>query len=69
MAKIEMYSNEQARADLAKVVAALFSGIQPNEIQKAEEIDEQIASKAFSLIDSEMNMFLQISDNDIIYQP
>ena len=69
MAKIEMYSNEQARADLAKIVAALFSGIQPNEIQKAEEIDEQIAAKAFSLIDSEMNMFLQISDNDIIYQP
>lgn len=69
MAKIEMYSNEQARADLAKIVAALFSGIQPNEIQKVEEIDEQIAAKAFSLIDSEMNMFLQISDNDIIYQP
>ena len=35
---MEMYSEQQAHNDIAKIVAALFSGIQPSMIGEVEDI-------------------------------
>ena len=56
---MEMYSERQARNDIAKIVAALFSGIQPSMIGKVEDIDKKIAAKALRLIISESDSFLE----------
>ena len=56
---MEIYSEQQAYNDTAKIVAALFCGIQPDMIGAVEDIDEKIAAKALSLILSEIDYFLK----------